>query len=194
MPIVAPKSYDSFNIIGIDPSVNNFGISIYSIDYLSRKINSIEAFTLKNQRLYDNSTLDEDLYSDRNIKIYKLKNHFINILANINPSLVICESPFYNPSMPNAYASLVQIIQTIQFACLEYNNNIYFSTIEPLLVKKTIGAGMTTGKIDVKDSVLRNELIMSKIINNVIELDEHSIDAIAIAYSFLKINNVIDLN
>lgn len=192
MPIILPSSYNRFTIIGIDPGVNNFGISIYNMN--NNEIIDINAFTLINAKIKDLSGLNEETNSDRIIKIRKIQEHFKNILYTVNPILVVCESPFYNPSMPNAYASLVQIIEAIQLTCIEFNNNIIFTLIEPLLMKKTIGAGMMTGKIDVKLSVTNTKNIMEKLLVDINILDEHSIDAIAITYSYLKINNIIKQN
>jgi len=186
--LILPNNYTPFNIMAVDPGLNNTGISIYTLNCNDRSIIAIDAFTLKNDKLNDNSGLDSDVHLDRIIKSYKLKNHLINVLHYVKPLIVICESPFYNHFRPSAYASLLQIIQFIQTTVIEYNPNVIFHTLEPLLIKKIIGAGMVTGKIDVKKAVTSRGDIMDKLICNIELLDEHSIDAIAIGYSFLKLS------
>lgn len=191
MPITLPYNYTDYNIISVDPGLNNFGVCIININ--DNTVKSIKAFTLKNDSLKDNVNLLNENNTERIVKLYKLKNTFLNILQHHNPILVISESPFFNPTRPSAFSSLTQVIQIIQMVCYEHNNNISFNTIEPLLVKKTVNAGMTSNKLNVKDAIKNITVIMNSLLNNIELLDEHSIDAIAIGYSFIKLN-ISDIN
>lgn len=187
MSLIVPNHYQHVKIMAIDPGLNNTGIAVFELDYGSRSIVAIEPFTLVVQKLANTTGLDDELYSDRNIKLYKLRDNFRQVLANINPFAIVCESPFFNPLRPMAYASLVEVLAIIQNAIIEHNNNITFNTIAPKSAKKVIGSGMDTGKLDVRAAVMRHNDIMSVLRNDINMLDEHSIDAIAVGYSFLKL-------
>jgi Holliday junction resolvasome RuvABC endonuclease subunit len=185
MSLIMPVNYNNIRLLGIDPGVNNTGIAIFDLDFFHKKILSIEAYTLVNSKLPNYTGLDEEFFPERTVKLYKLKAAINYVLNSVNPCIVACESPFYNRLRPMAYGSLLEVLNAIHVSIIEYNHNVQFYTIEPLLVKKTIGAGMMKGKVDVKDSMLKRNDIMSVLKNNIDALDEHSIDAIAVGYSFL---------
>ena len=186
MPIIVPEGFSNYKMLSIDPGLNNTGIAIFEIDYNTKIINSIEAYTILTNKLYNNTGLDEEFFTERKIKLYKLKRAIQEILILKNPCIVACESPFFNPMRPMAYGALLEVLSIIHSSIIEYNSNIPFISVEPLLVKKIIGAGMMKGKLDVKEAVKNNKSIISKLRNNIELLDEHSIDAIAVGYTFLN--------
>lgn len=181
-----PDYYNNYNILSIDPGLNNTGISIYNCSGHVNNVNTISAFSLNTDKVDDPKYVDEFWHTERMLKICRMKQALQNILIQVNPCLVICESPFFNRLMPSAYQALVQVISGFQQATIEYNQNIPFYFIEPLLVKKKIGAGFTSGKVSVKEMVGSNDFIMSRLVSNINYLDEHAIDAIAIAYGYIK--------
>ena len=87
-----------------------------------------------------------------------------------------------------AYGALLEVLTIIHSAILEYNYGILFKKIEPLLVKKCVGAGTMKGKLDVKACIKKIPIVMNVLVNDIEHLDEHAIDAIAIGYSFLKLS------
>lgn len=190
MSLMIPEHFKIYKIVSIDPGLNNLGIAIFDLDYSTRTIVRIEAFTLVNEKLQDDSGLDEETHSERSIKLMKLRNVIQELMYNIRPCMVACESPFYSSFRPTAYAALVEVIRMIQLAIIDFNVNIPFYQVEPLLVKKHIGAGMTKGKIDVKLAVNNKPELMNVLVNDINRLDEHSIDAIAVGYTFLRTSGV----
>jgi Holliday junction resolvasome RuvABC endonuclease subunit len=177
-------------MIGIDPGVNNCGIAVFDVLYNGNVIQSVDAFTLVNSKLVDKTQLYEDLYSDHTVKFHKLMRSISEIISVVKPELVACETPFYSSFRPKAYASLLEVYNGIHAVIIDHNNNTPFIGVEPLLVKKTIGAGMTTGKLDVKEAVRRNTEIMSALTNDLDKLDEHSIDSMAVGYTALKLSTI----
>lgn len=181
-----PDFYNNFNILAIDPGLNNTGISIYNCSGDISNFNSIYAYSLNTNKIQETDFVDDFYHTERLMKVTRMKQALWNTLHQTNPCLVICESPFFNRLMPSAYQALVQVISAYQHAVMEYNQNIPFYFIEPLIVKKKIGAGFTSGKISVKEMVINNKDIMNKLLVNIDNLDEHAIDAIAIAYGYIK--------
>lgn len=176
--------------MSIDPGLNNCGVCIYDIEYKTNRVISIYAFTLVIEKVKDLSGLDIESFSERVVKLYKLKEILKSVLLTYSPSFVVCESPFFNRFRPTAYSALVEVLSVIRSSVIEYNSNISFNTLEPLLIKKIVGAGMMKGKLDVKQAVSQNKFIMERLIVDLNTLDEHAIDAIAIGFSFLNTTGV----
>lgn len=187
MSIVTPDTFQRYRILSIDPGLNNTGCSIYEIEHSQSGILNIQSFTLQNDKLKNNIPLDLEFYPERMVKLYKLKQALTEVIMHYQPALVVCESPFYNRFRPMAYGALLEVLSIIQSSLLSFNINIPFYTVEPLLIKKTVGAGMMKGKLDVKEAVRRIPSIMNVLQNSLDDLDEHAIDSIAVGYTFLKV-------
>jgi Holliday junction resolvasome RuvABC endonuclease subunit len=191
MPLIVPEEKFIYRLMSIDPGLNNTGVAIYEINSKLGTINSINVITIITDKVDNKSGLYSDNYSERDIKLYKLKDNIKSLLSYYNPYIVICESPFYSSFRPSAYAALLEVISIIKSSIIEYNINIQFTTIEPLLVKKIVGSGATKGKLDIKSCIENNYLIMSKLIKNINLMNEHEIDALAIGWGFLKTYKLI---
>jgi hypothetical protein len=84
-----------------------------------------------------------------------------------------------------AYASLLELVRAVQIAINQTNPNILFSTIPPLLVKKTVRAmNDIKNKSNMTICVSNIPEIMSVLGQDLYNLDEHAVDAIAIGYTF----------
>lgn len=186
MPIIIPDKFNIYKIIGIDPGINNTGVSIVEIEYNTNTIRRISAFTIHPVKLPNLTGLDYYNHSSRTITLYKLKGELYRVFTEIEPSLVICESPFFNRLCPMAYGSLLEVVSAIRDVVISLNKNIPFNTIEPLLVKKVVGAGMVAGKADIKTKISNLPAITDVLIQDINTLDEHSLDAIAVAYAFIS--------
>ncbi len=188
--LIIPDYYQTYNILSVDPGLNRTGVSCYTLNQ-NNEVLSIESQTLFSEHLRDNVVTDEDYFTERVIKLQKLRHAFHYLIRTTQACVIVCESPFYNRFRPMAYGALLEVLSMIQMSILDINVNIPFRTVEPLLVKKTIGAGMMKGKIDVKHCVGNNSLIMSVLRNSLDMLDEHAIDSIAVGYTFLKLQGVL---
>lgn len=191
MPLYLPQSFSSYKLLGIDPGLNFTGVAELTICYHTGKILSIEAYTLANDRLSDYTGLDHDTISERTVKLYKLKLALRYILQRVNPSRIACEAPFYNRLRPMAFGTLLEVVNVLYSAVLEYNSNIPFTTIAPMSVKKFVSAKMVKndtekGKLAVKDAIKSIPEIMDVLLTNIDLLSEHAIDAIAIGYTLTK--------
>jgi Holliday junction resolvasome RuvABC endonuclease subunit len=193
MPLDIPDGFKSYNMVSVDPGLNRTGVSVYEIDMMSKKVVGITAFTLVNEHLENTIEFEEDYHPERVFKLYRLKNAFSNVIRTYNPVVVACESPFYSSFRPSAYASLVEVISHLHDCVITHNHNTLFRTIEPMVVKKTIGAAMSSDKGSVKEAILRNPLILPVLKVSLDSLDEHAIDSIAIGYTFIKNNGEMNL-
>ena len=170
-------------IVGIDPGSTNLGVGVLVIDLDTYQIVSTKAYTIH----ADKSDLFKEVaetHSDKFRRLKALEEHLLDAFNCYLPFLVASEAPFYNRFRPNAYGVLVEVISVIQNALWRYSEKIPLVTIDPPTVKKGIGALKQKGKDPMREA-------MSKMTNLNIEqplddLDEHSIDAIAVAYSAYK--------
>lgn len=191
MSLVIPEQYNLYRVISIDPGLTNTGIAIFDIDMVTRHVKRIEATTIKVEQISNTTGLDDEYFGDRLIKLYKLKETIYYLMQNLNPQSVACESPFYNRLRPMAYGALLETLTYIHAAIIDYNPSIFFKTIEPLLAKKAIGAGIMKGKVDVRYCIENNALLMSLLDTDIDLLDEHALDSIAVGVAFLKTTGVL---
>jgi Holliday junction resolvasome RuvABC endonuclease subunit len=186
MPLKIPNQFKTYKVLSIDPGLNRTGIAVYTVDMELRKAVSLEAFTLVNEKLKNGLEFEEEYHPERIFKLYRLKDAFTEVIKKYNPSAVVCESPFYSSFRPSAYASLVEVISHLHDCIINYNHNTLFRTVEPMVVKKTVGATLTSNKGSVKDALLVIPDVMDVLTVDINNLDEHAIDAMAIGYTFLK--------
>lgn len=173
-------------MLSIDPGLNNVGVAIYRMQvHPTFEINKIEAFTLSAPKLVDDCGLDDEDYSERTIKRHVIISHFKKILSEYCPDVVTSESPFFNPKMPNSFAVLTEVIASLFDQVILFNPRCVFSVIPPKLVKKTFGIAGKIGKDVVKEAVSRVPAVMDVLVNDISRLDEHSVDAVAVGYSWI---------
>lgn len=191
MPLYIPEQHVTYRIVGIDPGLANLGFAVYTVSYATGEILSVEAFTLVNDKLPDYTGLDMEIVPERTVKLYKLKSAIQWYLQYYGPVHVICEAPFYNRFMPMAYGALLEVVNVIYAAVLEWNPNIGFHTVAPLLVKKLVGTKAVKndslkGKELVKSGVMAIPEIMNVLQTPIHTLSEHAIDAIAVGYTIFN--------
>lgn len=186
MPIVIPSSSLIYRVLAIDPGLNNTGVAIFDVNYYHQEVVSITAFTIVNDKLKIETGLDLDIHSERVNKLCKLRFAMRSLLNEVQPVCVVSESPFYNRFRPMAYGALLEVLSEFRGAIMDYNPNIGFTTVAPLLVKSTVGAGAQKGKLDVTAAIKRIPEIANVCKVDIDKLDEHSIDAIAVGHTFIK--------
>ncbi len=191
MPLVVPEQHVTYRIIGIDPGLSNLGVAVFDVDYYTDRILRIEAFTLVNDKLPDRTGFDTDTVTERTIKLYKLRNTLQELFYRYLPSHVVSEAPFYNRFMPMAFGALNEVVAIVHNAVLDWNPNIGFHTVPPLLVKKLVNTkavknDTAKGKELVKLAVSNIPEITSVLVTPIETLSEHAIDAIAVGYSIFS--------
>jgi len=187
MSLQVPEHFKTYRVMGFDPGLVNAGVSIIDIDYRTRRLLSVMAFTLTPIKL----PVYQDLYpgdeeSPIN-RIYRLTSAFRYLLEYYKPCAVTSEDAFYSPKMPSAYGTLRDVIMAVRNETHMYNYNVPFILIEPRAVKKVVGAGIdgVDKKELVREAIRRKTEIMSVLQVDLNCLDQHAVDAIAVAYAVL---------
>ena len=182
--MIIPESDTPIVIIGIDPGSTNLGVSIYTMDSID-VLTSIESFTLRADRLPSSEWMGE-LHGDRTRRLNGLSIALSSIFNTYNPSMIVSESGYINVRRPAAYGALIEVVSMIRNAIIEYDPQCSLNFIEPSNVKKAVGAGWISDKHAVKEAVSKIEEIIQSLSTPLDTLDEHSVDATAVAYAYIK--------
>jgi Holliday junction resolvasome RuvABC endonuclease subunit len=171
-------------IVGIDPGSETLGVCILYFNVVTIQVTEIITNTYIGSKLPISPMLSL-MHGDRVSRIAAHQLNLINIYRQHNPVAVVSEAPFYNPRRPNAFGALVEVICAIRNSVINYSDTMCLYQIDPASVKRAIGA---KGNAD-KDVVKQHIGLIPEIVNNLKIplnlLDEHSIDATAVAYHHL---------
>lgn len=178
-----PEYFRQFNVIAIDPGLSQCGIAVFSM--VEDQLASIHPFTIVNSQIRYESDLPIEYHTERNQRINLLCQTFRQVLQQYNPILIVCESPFFNPTRPTAFGSLTETLAVLRYETFLYNSIIPFITFSPQEVKQTFKQSGKIGKLVMKDALQARTDIVTKLITPVELLDEHSIDAIAVGCTWL---------
>lgn len=187
MPLILPEQHRYYRVVAADPGSIHFGICVFEIDFHLRSIIDIKPYTLRLDQLKPYSGITEDNYEGISYRLEVLRHHFSFLLEEKSPAMVLCEAPFFNSRTPGAYSALLKAVSVVQSCVAENDPNTYFHLVEPLLVKKHVGASLSGDKEKVRQALMaKTELMSLKSEKEWLGYDEHSIDAIAVGYGFLK--------
>jgi Holliday junction resolvasome RuvABC endonuclease subunit len=187
MPLILPEQHRYYRVIAVDPGSINFGICLFEIDFHLKSIIDIKPYTLRLDKLKPYSGITQDDYEGIRYRLEVLRSHFYLLLQEKSPAMVLCEAPFFNSRTPGAYSALLKAVTVVQSCVVESDPNTYFHLVEPLLVKKHVGSSLSGDKEKVRQALMNKaELVALKSKEEWLSYDEHSIDAIAVGYGFLK--------
>lgn len=171
------------NIIGIDPGTNTLGFSVIYFDCKTLTILSTFATTFIGEKLSRYDDYSRFLHGDRFMRLRAHEENLLHLFRQFQPFQVVAESNFMNTRRPQAYGALVETVSAIKSALYRFDPWKPLYLIDPPTVKKAIGAKGNADKEEVKRCLLKleDDLHYQGDIP-ITALDEHSIDAIAIAY------------
>jgi Holliday junction resolvasome RuvABC endonuclease subunit len=173
-------------LIGIDPGSETLGVSILSFDanFTIRRLEAATFIGSKLPRLEDT----ELVHGARHARIQAHYHNLLSLLLQYQPIAIACESPFFQAARPQAYGALTEVVGMIRAALLTYRPNLELNLIDPPTVKKAVGAKGNAGKDGVKNAIINHQVIDSHYrgVVPIWELDEHSLDAIAVVYGYFQ--------
>lgn len=180
---VSSKKDLSLRIMGVDPGTENLGMSLGICDFSTPayKVEQATTFNIKSIIHKSNPYLVE--HQSRNIAMYTAVYRLVyQAVHDLQPDLVICESPYMDRRFPLSYMLLSLCVQAVQQAVKDYSVFIQFETIDPASAKMGVGAKGNSGDKDkMRNAVLSTSNIVSSF--DLKLLDEHAIDSIAIGYN-----------
>lgn len=168
-------------IIGIDPGTTFVGIGFININLTNNKIISSDALTINGSKLYYND-FDIIVHGERYNRISCIEKYLIDIFIYKNPFIICAESPFFGLRHPNAFQALTEVICSIRKAVSIYNQSQNLYLVPPSNVKQLISLKGNSDKIVMKEKILNMDFLNYNGIIQMKDLDEHSIDALSVAY------------
>lgn len=189
MPLVLPQQFIDPCLCSIDPGTNCLGFThlVFESETLAAK--RFHSTTFKAETILGGQFgIVSQSHSERMEKIMLHKDNLLRLFQFYQPSVIACEAPFYNRLRPGAYGPLVEVIMAVKMAALEYDPLVPMIMYEPSIVKKTIRAGYIASKDVVKESILNTEELRNIATQDLTLLDEHSIDSLAVGYTYLLLN------
>lgn len=181
--LVMPKSKEPFRIAGFDPGAN-LGLSLIEnhLDGSKPIVKVVETVKL-NPAEFGYKEIAE-LHGNRAVKLMILHDRVTLFLRTHRPHGVIVEGNYLG-RFATAFASLVECVTVIRNACYAYDPFMQLQIVDPTTVKTNIGMVKIRGtdKEDVRRALANlKELEWDDI--DIDDLDEHSIDSIAIGYYY----------
>lgn len=185
LPDIAGEPH--FRILAIDPGTTTLGIAIVDYNHVDDTYLVEHATTIPIGKLFAECVSLIETQSEKAAKLRTVQTSVLNMLMAWNPSAVVSEGP-YMGSFPSAYAALVECVSNIRFAVEQFNPFYKLAVFDPASVKKSVGvSGKSGDKELVRKALARmpNLLWVSDLTLN--SLDEHSVDAIAVAIAYTRI-------
>lgn len=174
-------------IIGIDPGSETMGVAKLEYDIQRKEIVRTTVNTYTASKMFQMNNWNPDYEAARFARIATHKQNLIRIFQFNNPSAIVAEDGFFNPGRPNAFAVLIEVQIAIREAVYEYNCWKTLQLIDPPSVKKAVGvSGGSKDKFMMTNGLLKLNDLNYEGYLPLVELDEHSIDAMAVSYCYFK--------
>lgn len=186
-------------LVGLDPGTEMLGVCVLWVDLVTQDIVEFKPFTIQGTKLPQKHWLEE-INSARRVRIQAHEDNLTRLLRIVDPLSIACESPFFNRRFPQAYGALIQIVAGIENAVLRYDPWKRLTLVDPLTVKRTVGAAYNAKKSkgktreqkkdEVRDALLIHPLLPKVFLPLLDKADEHAIDATAVAmYQYFQFFN-----
>jgi Holliday junction resolvasome RuvABC endonuclease subunit len=184
MLVIPDTSPLSATLVGHDPGSDTFGVGILQFNILTLEIEQTDAFTLKGKKL-GRGTWDTEVQGDLMGRIWALEEELFEIYLRYSPFMVGSESPFISRKFPQAGLVLTRVMCSIHRALQRYDHWQCLHTYEPGVVKNAAGASGRAGKDPVRDALLSHPGLNYRGEVALKDLDEHSIDSLAVCLAML---------
>jgi Holliday junction resolvasome RuvABC endonuclease subunit len=186
--LVVPNFGTDLKFIAMDPGTETLGVAILSLNLCTLQTDVLDAGTFNARHHLKNSESYNEIIEDHGERRARLLAHqtaLSGYLQAWTPHRAASESPFMG-IRAQAFEALVECVSSIREAVYLYNPAITLEMVPPPVAKKAVGViGRGTTKDEVRNGVLN--LVNSgklgyKAHQVLTQLDEHSIDAIAVGY------------
>lgn len=177
---------DRLSVVGFDPGSTTLGIAAIEFDCQSLAITGVQASTYHGERLPSQNSWGV-LHGDRHQRIWAHRDNAARVLRLVRPHGVACEAPYYSKRSPNAFGPLMEVVEMLRGVTADYDDWLEFTLLESTVAKKAVGAKIDRKAKDKKTPVKLACLALPELNlpggQDLSECDEHSIDALAVAYA-----------
>lgn len=169
-------------ILGIDPGTDTLGLAAIEFDCTTMEIHGSEARTFKSNKLGMKDWVEE-IHGTRFARILAQCENLGRLLNLVGPAYIASESPFFSRVHPQAFGALTELVTGIKRTVFEWSPTIAIEFIDPPSVKNAVGAKGNADKFAVRGCVLSMPEFKYAGRVPMTELDEHSIDGLAVCYA-----------
>lgn len=181
-------------LVGIDPGTRYLGYSRMMIDSGNR-ILSVDSETIVAERSVWYDRQMSMVCGDSVARIYSYRSELLQRFTRDRPTLIACESPFFHRLHPGSYGPLVETFAMIREVVWQYDSHLVLAGVPPMVVKKSIGARSNATKEEMTEALIQYPLLKGVLSKGYIaELDEHSVDAIAVVNALYRSRVLRDLS
>lgn len=173
------------SVVGIDPGSDTMGVGIITFDIFSHVIESCEAYTFAGMKL-PGSEWATEIASERIQRIGAHEANLVKIFRKVRPLAIASEAPFINKRFPQAGLVLTEVISAIRAAVRAYDQWRPLYMVEPSKAKNAVGASGGADKDKVKAAMLLLPELVNTALTPIVDLDEHSVDGLAVAMCLKK--------
>lgn len=184
-----PSDATPYRLVGVDPGSDTLGVAVLDLDLGTDQITLMEARTFSGVQLSRAFRHVQEVHGDRAARLMAHEENLYQYFCYTQPHNVASEGPFMS-RFPQAFATLTLCVENVRRALYRYYPFLPLVIIDPPTVKLSVGVrGKGTTKDDVKVG-LKRIIKEGRILNthdiDIDVLDEHSIDAIVVAYTQAK--------
>ena len=176
-------------IVGIDPGTDTLGVASIDFHLETLEILGTQAQTFHGAKDSRGSWIAE-IHGDRWGRIDSHHDKLFRLFTRTQPLEVACEAPFINRRQPQAGLALTEVVAMIRHALVSYDSWKRLYMLDPPTVKNAVGVSGRTGGPEGKKLMRTAVLGIAELRYNGLTpldvLDEHAIDAIAVAYCRYK--------
>ena len=178
-----PSEEDAIaTITGIDPGSDKLGVGDISFNVRTMQIVQCDARTFTGSKIRGGDWLGE-VFGPRYRRIDALSDSLRYHFFRTQPLIIANESPFIHMRRPQAYGALTEVVCSIREAVRDYDSWKPLYQVPPSSCKKAVGASGGADKFQVKKAMLQIAEITNVSLTPIEEMDEHSIDSLAVAYA-----------
>lgn len=182
--LTIPTARETITVIGIDPGSHTLGVAVVSFHLVTHCLTVISAHTVDADKLLTFYPQDiTDIHGERRSRLIALQSYLLSYFTHVDPDVIVSESPFMGMRV-SAFETLTECCAALREAVYQYKQSKPLVMVSPTEAKKAVGVkGKGTTKDDVKRGVFNIPNIQFLNTVSVELLDEHAVDAIAVAYS-----------
>jgi Holliday junction resolvasome RuvABC endonuclease subunit len=179
--------------MSIDPGTNFCGIVLSTMENNILVVHSTELINVTTSFKSEREKQTMELYGPRFLKILRITDRMKEIISDNNVDCLAVEGAYFNPTRPNAYASLIEVLFAVR-NIVAYPLMMNVTEISSMLVKKQFSVdnmvkkGNSSKKDFVREGLIERKLNGTVVITKDIEqMSEHEVDATAIGYTYHKL-------
>lgn len=181
-----PSDPTPYRLVGVDPGSDTLGAAVLDLDLGTDRITLMEARTFSGEQLSRAFRHVEEVHGGRAARLMAHEENLYQYFCYAQPHSVASEGPFL-ARFPQAFATLTLCVENVRRSLYRYYPFMPLVIIDPPTVKLSVGVkGKGKTKEDVKiglKRIIREGRILNPHGIDINALDEHSVDAIVVAYT-----------